>query len=31
MYLIVGANGFVGSYAIKNILEGTDEKSLLRI
>ena len=28
MYLIVGANGFVGSYAIKNILEGTDEKIL---
>lgn len=28
MYLIVGANGFVGSYAIRNILETTDEKIL---
>lgn len=28
MYLIVGANGFVGSYAIKNILEQTNEKIL---
>jgi len=26
MYLIIGANGFVGSYAIKNILEKTDDK-----
>lgn len=28
MYLIVGANGFVGSYAIKNILEKTKEEIL---
>lgn len=26
MYLIVGANGFLGSYIIKNILEQTDQK-----
>ena len=26
MYLIVGANGFVGSYAIKNILEKTKDE-----
>ena len=26
MYVIVGANGFLGSYLIKNILEQTDEK-----
>ena len=26
MYLIIGANGFVGSYAIKNILEKTNDK-----
>lgn len=28
MYLIVGANGFLGSYLIKNILEMTDEPIL---
>jgi len=28
MYLIVGANGFLGSYLIKNILEKTDDKIL---
>ena len=27
-YLIVGANGFVGSYMIKNILEKTNKKIL---
>ena len=27
-YMIVGANGFVGSYMIKNILEKTDKKIL---
>ena len=27
-YLIVGANGFVGSYMIKNILEETNKKIL---
>jgi len=26
IYLIVGANGFVGSYMIKNILERTEKK-----
>ena len=28
MYLIVGANGFLGSYLIKNILEKTNDKIL---
>jgi dTDP-4-dehydrorhamnose reductase len=28
MYLIVGANGFLGSYLIKNILENTDDSIL---
>ena len=28
MYLIVGASGFVGSYAIREIMERTDEKIL---
>ena len=28
MYLVVGANGFLGSYLIKNILEKTSEKIL---
>ena len=28
IYLIVGANGFVGSYMIKNILERTEKKIL---
>lgn len=28
MYLVVGANGFLGSYLIKNILEQTDETIL---
>lgn len=28
MYLIVGANGFLGSYLIKNVLEQTDEDVL---
>ena len=26
VYLIVGANGFIGSYMVKNILERTDKK-----
>lgn len=28
MYLIIGANGFVGSYVLKNILERTDDNIL---
>ena len=28
MYLVVGANGFLGSYLIKNILEMTNESVL---
>ncbi|WP_298068269.1 NAD(P)-dependent oxidoreductase [uncultured Mailhella sp.] len=28
MYVVIGANGFLGSYVIKNILEMTDEKIL---
>ena len=28
IYLIVGANGFIGSYMIKNIIEKTDKKIL---
>lgn len=28
MYLVVGADGFVGSYVVKNILSGTEEKVL---
>ena len=28
VYLIVGANGFIGSYMVKNILERTDKKIL---
>lgn len=25
MYLVIGANGFLGSYVLKNILEKTDD------
>ena len=25
MYVIIGGNGFLGSYIIKNIIEGTSE------
>ena len=25
MYLVIGANGFLGSYIIKNIIENTDD------
>ena len=25
MYLVIGANGFLGSYVIKNILENTEK------
>ena len=28
MYLVIGANGFLGSYIIKNILENTKENIL---
>lgn len=28
MYVVIGANGFVGSYVVKNILERTDEQVL---
>lgn len=26
MYLVVGANGFLGTYILKNILENTEEQ-----